>query len=84
MVSLAALGLGQVGNSVMEEGIAIGRIYRAAIVYLPALFVMIGLAVFLLDFAPKLTGMTWFYLTYSFFVLYLGGMLPFPEWMGTL
>jgi ABC-2 type transport system permease protein len=38
----------------MEEGIAIGRIYLAAIVYLPALFVMIGLALFLLGFAPKL------------------------------
>jgi ABC-2 type transport system permease protein len=28
--------------------------------------------------------MTWFYLTYSFFVLYLGGMLQFPKLMGTL
>lgn len=84
MLSLAAIGLGAVGNSVMEEGIAFGRLYSAAMVYLPAMWIMIGLAALLIGVAPKLSGIVWAYLTYSFFVVYLGGLLQLPEWMSTL
>lgn len=84
MVSLASIGLGTVGNSVMEEGIPLGTFYSAAIVYLPAMLVMIGVAVLLIGCAPKLTSLPWLYLTYSFFVIYLGGMLQLPEWLGKL
>ncbi|WP_419393051.1 ABC transporter permease [Cytobacillus praedii] len=84
MLSLAAIGLGAVGNSVMEEGIAFGRLYSAAMVYLPAIWIMIGLAVLLIGISPKLSGLVWVYLAYSFFVVYLGGLLQLPEWMSRL
>lgn len=32
----------------------------------------------------QLTGLTWLYLLYSFIVVYLGGLLQFPEWMANL
>jgi ABC-2 type transport system permease protein len=84
MITLAAIGLWAVGNSVMDEGIAFGTLYSAAMVYLPAMWIMIGIAVLFIGFAPKLSGLTWLYLTYSILVVYLGGMLQFPEWMGKL
>ncbi len=84
MITLAAIGLWAVGNSVMDEGIAIGKLYSAAMVYLPAMWIMIGIAVLFIGFVPKLSGLTWLYLTYSILVVYLGGMLQFPEWMGKL
>src|SRR5690625_7923686 len=45
---------------------------------------MIGIAVLLTGFLPKFTGFTWLYLGYSFIVVYLGGLLQFPEWMSNL
>lgn len=84
MLSLAAIGLGLVGNSVMEEGVAFGRIYSAAMVYLPAIWIMIGIAALFIGIMPKLSGLVWAYLSYSFFVVYLGGLLQLPEWMSRL
>lgn len=84
MVSLAAIGLGGVGNTVMEEAIPLSTFYSAAIVYLPAILVMIGIAVLLIGFAPKLTSIIWGYLTYTFFVIYLGQGLQLPDWMSKL
>jgi ABC-2 type transport system permease protein len=68
----------------MDEGVAFGTIFSAAMVYLPAMWIMIGIAVLFTGFAPKLSGLTWLYLTYSILVVYLGGMLQFPEWMAKL
>ncbi|KAB2333063.1 ABC transporter permease [Cytobacillus depressus] len=84
MISFAAIGLGLVGNFVMEDGLSVGTFYRAAIVYLPAMLAMIGMAVLLVGIVPKLSSFIWLYLTYSFFVVYLGGLLQFPEWMSKL
>ena len=84
ILSLTAVGLWSAGSVVMEDGIAFGRIYGAAMVYLPALWMMTGLAVLLVGIVPRLTGLTWLYLGYSFIVVYLGGLLQFPEWMSNL
>lgn len=84
MISLSAIGLWSAGNAVMEEGLEFGTLYGAAIVYLPAMWIMIGLAALLIGVAPKFTGLTWLYLIYSFIVVYLGGLLQFPEWLGNL
>ena len=84
MVSFTALGLWSAATATMEDGIAFGTLYSAAMVYLPAMWVMIGIAVLLIGFAPKLTGFIWIYLLYSFIVVYLGGLFQFPEWLGKL
>ncbi|WP_216830757.1 ABC transporter permease [Alkalihalobacterium elongatum] len=81
VVFLAILGLWFAGDSVMEETILFSSVFNAGIVYLPAMYVMIGLAVLLIGFFPRLTSITWLYLGYSFFVVYLGALLQFPEWM---
>jgi ABC-2 type transport system permease protein len=84
MLSLAAIGLGSVGITVLNGGIDFGTFYRAAIVYLPAMWMMIGIAVLLVGIAPRLTGLTWLYLTFSFVVVYLGGLFQFPDWVAKL
>ncbi|MCH1626503.1 ABC transporter permease [Ferdinandcohnia quinoae] len=84
MLVLSAIGLGSIGNSVLDEGVAFSTYFSAALVYLPAMWIMSGIAVLLIGIAPRLSGLTWLYLTYSFFVVYLGGMLKLPEWMGNI
>ncbi|KHF38166.1 ABC transporter permease [Halalkalibacter okhensis] len=84
MVLLAVLGLWSASIAVMEEPISFVTMFNAAMVYLPAIWIMIGITVLLIGFKPQLTGFTWLYLGYSFLVVYLGGLLQFPEWMGKL
>ncbi|MFC0560538.1 ABC transporter permease [Halalkalibacter alkalisediminis] len=84
MMSLAAIGLWSAGDAVMDGGLDFGMIYGAAMAYYPAILVMIGLAVFLTGIFPKFTNFVWLYLFYSFIVLYLGGLMQFPDWVGQL
>ncbi len=79
MLFVTTLGLWSGAIFVMDDPISLGELLQAAFVYLPAILVMIGLAVFLIGWLPKLTGLAWFYLGYSFFVIYLGGLLQLPE-----
>ena len=84
MLSLTTIGLWSASAVVMEDGISFGTLYSSAMVYLPAMWCMSGIAVLLIGIAPKATSLTWIYLLYSFIVVYLGGLLQFPEWMRKL
>ncbi|WP_409250819.1 ABC transporter permease [Bacillus sp. SCS-153A] len=84
MQGVAAIGLGAAAGTVMEEGMNISEFLKAGMVYLPAIWTVIALAVLLVGFMPKLTGLAWLYLGYSFFVIYLGGIFQFDEWVGNL
>ena len=53
MLSLAAIGLWS-ANAVMEDGLSFGTVYGSAMIYLPAMWSMFGLAVLLIGVAPKL------------------------------
>lgn len=84
MLLLAVLGLWSAGAAAMENPIAFGTLFKAAMVYLPAMWIMIGVAVLLTGLVPRVTGLSWLYLGYSFIVVYLGGLLQFPDWMSKL
>ncbi|QQK80078.1 ABC transporter permease [Salicibibacter cibi] len=84
MLSLTAIGLWGAGDIAMEEGLDFGTIYGGALVYYPAMLVIIGLAVLLIGILPKLSSVIWLYVFYSFIVLYLGGLFDFPDWVGQL
>ncbi len=84
MVSLAAIGLGTVGNAVMADSISLSTFYSAAMAYWPAMWIMTAIALLLVGIAPRLTGLIWLYLLYSFVVVYIGGILQLPEWMSKL
>ena len=81
MSFVGALGLYVTSVSVMEESIAFSTFIKAAMNYLPAIWIIMGLAIFLVGFIPKATGLVWAYLGFSFFAVYLGGMLEFPDWV---
>lgn len=84
MLSLSGIGLWSAGTAVVEGGMDFSRIYSAAMIYLPAVWVMIGFALVLIGCLPRFTSLIWVYLIYSFLVVYLGGLFDFPEWMAKL
>lgn len=84
MLFLALIGLWSAASTVMDDPISFSNMFNASMVYLPAIWIMTGVAVLLIGFFPKITSIIWLYLGYSFFVVYLGGLLQFPEWMGKL
>ncbi|EDL66362.1 ABC transporter permease [Bacillus sp. SG-1] len=84
MQGIAAIGLGVTADAVLDKGIGLTTFLEAGMVYLPAIWMVIALGVLLVGFLPNLTGVTWMYLGYSFFVIYLGGLFQFDEWVGNL
>ncbi|MBD8070052.1 ABC transporter permease [Bacillus sp. PS06] len=84
MITMSALGLWSTGTAVMEDGLAFDMVFGAAMVYLPAMLVMIGMTAFLNGLLPRQTHLIWIYFIYSFFVLYLGNLMQFPDWVGEL
>ena len=81
---LAVLGMWSAGVAVMEDPMAFETIFNAGIVYLPAIWVMMGIAVLLIGFVPRWAGGIWLYLGYSFLVVYIGELLQIPQWMANL
>lgn len=84
MQSLVALGLWSIGEAVMDEALSFGTTFASAYVYLPAIWVVVGLGIGLIGIIPKFTGMIWLYIVYCFIVVYLGDLLDFPKWMNSL
>ncbi|MFF2754051.1 ABC transporter permease [Psychrobacillus sp. NPDC058041] len=84
MLFLAVVGLWSASVAVMDDAISFPTLLKAGMIYLPAIWTMIGLAILLVGFLPQFTGFTWLYLVYSFIVVYLGGLLQFPNWMSNL
>ena len=78
---LLALGLWLAANTMMENPISFATIMQSALVYLPAMFFMIGVTVFLVGFAPKFTSVIWLYFAFCYVAVYVGGLLNFPEWV---
>lgn len=84
MLSLAMIGLWSTGLVVMDNPIHFSTFYGGGMAYLPAILIMIGITLLLIGLTPRLASLIWGYLIYSFIVLYLGGLLDFPDWMNTL
>jgi ABC-2 type transport system permease protein len=59
----------------------LAEIIKADLSYLPAIWVLMGLAVLLVGILPKLTPLVWLALGYSFIIMYLGRILDTPKWM---
>ena len=84
MLFSVCFGLWAASYSAMADTMSFGTILKAGFVYLPATWVMIGIAVILIDYLPRLTSIIWVYLGASFFVVYLGKVLNLPKWVGKL
>lgn len=78
---LFAFGLWIASSSVMEEPVAFMTMFNAAIAYLPAIWVLIGIAVLLIGYLPKYTSFIWGFLGLCFFTVYIGKLANIPEWL---
>jgi ABC-2 type transport system permease protein len=79
--AFTALGLYSAAAAVMPDpgDISLGFLLEANFVFVPAIFVMIGLTVLVAGLLPKATGVLWGYFGASFFVVMMGrieGLLP--------
>lgn len=79
-----AFGLYASACAVLEEKIVLAFFVKSTIVYLPALWVMIGVTVLLLGAIPKLIDAVWAYFGFSFFVVFIGRALELPDWLTAL
>ena len=84
MQVLSVLGLWIAAKAVMEHPFQLGPVMQGAMYYLPSIWILVGLAALLTALTPKTTSLAWIYLGYTFFVVYLGGLLQLPEWMAKL
>ncbi|MDR1669940.1 MAG: hypothetical protein LBR76_08285 [Oscillospiraceae bacterium] len=75
---LGAAGLYAAGAS--TGLVSLPALLSAAVVYIPALLVMVGLAAFLVGCAPKLTALIWAVFGYAFLMFYFGRIFNTPEW----
>jgi len=78
----SAVGFYASAVSVMENPLSFGFFFENTMVYLPALWVMLGLTVLIVGLLPKATVICWVYMGYSMFVLFFGRVMGLPEWIG--
>jgi ABC-2 type transport system permease protein len=82
LVPLAtAFGFYGVAVSVMETPLEVGFFLDTMLVYIPALWVILGLATALVGWFPKATVSAWVYVVYSLLVLFFGRMAGLPDWV---
>lgn len=84
MQIITGLGLFLTGNQALEEGLDLGMILEAALVYVPAIWLIIGLATLLIGTFPKGSGLAWLYIVFSLIVIYIGDLLDLPTWISNL
>ena len=77
-----AFGMYSVGQSMMAnpEDLTLGFLLQGNLLYVPAQWFMIGLAIFLIGLLPKATGAIWGYFGFSFLLMFFGRMEIFPAW----
>ena len=77
-----ALGIYAVGSPMMAnpEDLTLGFLLQSNLVYVPAAWFMIGLAIFLVGLVPKATGVIWGYFAFTFLLMFFGRMEIFPSW----
>lgn len=84
MLFAAVIGLWGSSAAVMVTPVAFSSLWKAMMVYLPALWVMIGFTFLLVGVFPKWTNLCWIYLVLSFFFIYFGRIMQLPEWTNKL
>jgi ABC-2 type transport system permease protein len=83
----SAVGMYSAGAGVMEDptDFPLGFALQVAMIYVPAIWMKVGVTVFLVGYAPKKAGLIWAYFAYTFFFLFFGqGFGIFPDWVAYL
>lgn len=84
MQLISIIGLWSAAVVVMDDAISFNTFFKAGFAHIPAMWIMVGLAILLIGYLPEHTNLAWLYLGYAFFVVYLGDMLQLPDWLNKL
>lgn len=81
MILAAGAALAVTGAPTVEDGgELVGPILGAAAAYVPALWLLTGVAVLLVGWFPRAAGLAWLPVVYVGVVGYLGPILQLPDW----
>jgi len=71
-----AIGMYATAMSILPDPneLSFSFMMQSSAVYIPAVWVMIGVAIFFIGAFPKFTGIVWAYFGYSFFIMLFGRM----------
>ena len=64
--------------------LTLGYLLSANLVYVPAMWVMVGMAILLMGLVPKATAAIWAYFGFCFFATFIGRFPGLPEWLPKL
>ena len=80
MPFVTSVGLWSVSSLMLETPLVFSATLRGMMVYVPALWVMMGLGVFVFGVLPKAVMLCWAYFTYVFITGFFGDLLNMPQW----
>jgi len=81
----SAAGLYVAASFTLDEPVTLGFLLKASMVYLPALWIVMGAAILLVGLVPKATNAIWGYLGFSFLVSVVGRIPDIiPAWIANL
>jgi ABC-2 type transport system permease protein len=80
----ASAGLGLSAAVALGDAGVVPRLLGAALAHLPAVWLIVGLAVALFGVAPRASSLAWVVLAYGGIVGYFGDMFGFPAWTTNL
>jgi len=79
-VALTLFGILGLYVAALPSGfVTFGTLMKATFVYLPALFVIFSVAVFMVGLFPKRNSLVWVLFGYSFIMFYFGRLFNIPE-----
>jgi ABC-2 type transport system permease protein len=81
VMTLAGLGMGVTFGIAASDAGQVGRLLGAAIGFVPALWVLIGVAFALFGVAPRFTSAAWGVFVLCFVIGLLGQLLGLPQWV---
>jgi len=81
LLFLLGFGMYVASYAVMDEALNFSTMITSVMVYLPTLWIFLGVAMLCVGLSPKLTNLAWGYLGYSFVISYFGQILDVPEWL---
>lgn len=82
-----ALGIYFVASATLQDpgALTLGYLLNATCVYLPAVWIMLGITILLIGLLPRISGMIWGYFAFTCFVTFIGRIPDIlPDWITKL
>jgi len=80
LLLLTAFGFWSIGSITMNNAPSLKTFLQAAFIYLPAIWIMLGLSMVFIAYLPDKSSLVYIYLGYSFISVYIGAVAQLPEW----